>query len=188
MFQFLFKYPIPVFTKGRFVLLSAWPAWLLPVFIVAAVGRPGAADPLATARRPRPSCAGWRAWVIWGMQSAHAGAAAAAAVAAGDDRGRTEFAAEHHRRGGGRLAQHGHCGRQRPHARSSGPERARRRRAGRPAKALSDARSIALDRDLTPRGRHAGHRARGRGHAYRRWPEAACSRTPPICRWARSCC
>ena len=27
MFQFLFKYPVPVFTKGRFVLLGAWPAW-----------------------------------------------------------------------------------------------------------------------------------------------------------------
>ena len=36
MFQFLFKYPGPVFSKGRFVLLSAWPAWLLPVLIVAA--------------------------------------------------------------------------------------------------------------------------------------------------------
>ncbi len=33
MFQFLFKYPSPVFTKGRFVLLSAWPAWLLPVLL-----------------------------------------------------------------------------------------------------------------------------------------------------------
>lgn len=36
MFQFLFKYPRPVFAKGRFVLLSAWPPWLLPVLIVAA--------------------------------------------------------------------------------------------------------------------------------------------------------
>ena len=35
MFQFLFKYPSPVFTKGRFVLLSTWPKWLLPVLIVA---------------------------------------------------------------------------------------------------------------------------------------------------------
>jgi len=38
MFQFLFKYPRPVFTKGRLVLLSAWPPWLLPVLIVAAAG------------------------------------------------------------------------------------------------------------------------------------------------------
>jgi len=36
MFQFLFKYPAPVFSKGRFVLLGAWPAWLLPVLIIAA--------------------------------------------------------------------------------------------------------------------------------------------------------
>ncbi len=35
MFQFFFKYPIPVFTKGRFVLLGAWPGWLLPLLIVA---------------------------------------------------------------------------------------------------------------------------------------------------------
>src|SRR5215469_5892188 len=38
MFQFLFKYPAPVFTKGRLVLLSTWPTWLLPVLIVAASG------------------------------------------------------------------------------------------------------------------------------------------------------
>jgi len=68
MFQFLFKYPIPVFTKGRFVLLSAWPAWLLPVFIVIASGG------LALLIRRRwvqsaPKLRGWRAWVIWGMQS-----------------------------------------------------------------------------------------------------------------------
>ena len=38
MFQFFFKYPSPVFAKGRFVLLSAWPAWLLPVLIVVCAG------------------------------------------------------------------------------------------------------------------------------------------------------
>jgi hypothetical protein len=38
MFQLLFKYPSPVFTKGHFVLLGSWPAWLLPVLIVAAGG------------------------------------------------------------------------------------------------------------------------------------------------------
>src|SRR5580658_6843786 len=38
MFQFFFKYPSPVFTKGRFVLLGAWPAWLLPVLIFAGAG------------------------------------------------------------------------------------------------------------------------------------------------------
>jgi uncharacterized membrane protein len=68
MFQFLFKYPSPVFMKGRFVLLSAWPIWLLPVLIVAAVAS------LALLIRWRlnnsatkmPSA---RAGVIWSMQS-----------------------------------------------------------------------------------------------------------------------
>ena len=68
MFQFLFKYPLPVFTRGRFVLLSAWPAWLLPLLIVAASG--GLA--LLIRRRSRdaaPRVRGWRAWIIWTMQS-----------------------------------------------------------------------------------------------------------------------
>ncbi len=69
MFQFFFKYPIPVFTKGRFVLLSTWPAWLLPVFIATAVGA------LALLIRWRirnatPNLRNWRAWIIWLMQSA----------------------------------------------------------------------------------------------------------------------
>jgi uncharacterized membrane protein len=69
MFQFLFKYPIPVFTKGRFVLLSTWPAWLLPVFIVAAAG--GLALLIRwRLRRAELKLRSWRAWTIWGMQSA----------------------------------------------------------------------------------------------------------------------
>ncbi len=69
MFQFLFKYPSPVFTKGRFVLLSAWPGWLLPVLIVVFAGG------LAVLVRWRlrdaaPKLRGWRAWIVWGMQSA----------------------------------------------------------------------------------------------------------------------
>jgi hypothetical protein len=68
MFQFLFKYPSPVFAKGRFVLLSAWPGWLLPVLIVAFAGA------LAFLVRWRlrdaaPKLRSWRAWVVWGMQS-----------------------------------------------------------------------------------------------------------------------
>jgi uncharacterized membrane protein len=39
MFEFFFKYPATVFSKGQFVLLSAWPAWALGMAIVAiAVG------------------------------------------------------------------------------------------------------------------------------------------------------
>jgi hypothetical protein len=69
MFQFLFKYPSPVFTKGRFVLLGTWPAWLLLVLIVVA------ACGLALLirwklREATPKLKSWRAWAIWGTQSA----------------------------------------------------------------------------------------------------------------------
>ena len=37
MFEFLFKYPIPVFTKGKYILLGAWPGWVL---LLLAVGVP----------------------------------------------------------------------------------------------------------------------------------------------------
>lgn len=68
MFQFLFKYPIPVFTKGRFVLLGAWPAWLLPLFIVA--GAAGLALLIALKlRQASPQLKSWRAWIVWGTQS-----------------------------------------------------------------------------------------------------------------------
>ena len=36
MFEFLFKYPPAIFEKGKFVLLSGWPVWLLLLLIVAA--------------------------------------------------------------------------------------------------------------------------------------------------------
>jgi uncharacterized membrane protein len=36
MFEFLFKYPPAIFARGKFVLLSGWPLWLLFVLIVAA--------------------------------------------------------------------------------------------------------------------------------------------------------
>ena len=68
MFQFFFKYPGPVFSKGRFVLLSAWPAWLLPVLILVAFSS------LALVIRWRlaeaaPELKNWRVLVIWAMQS-----------------------------------------------------------------------------------------------------------------------
>ncbi len=37
MFEFLFKYPIPVFTKGKLVLLGSWPGWLLLLLIPASI-------------------------------------------------------------------------------------------------------------------------------------------------------
>ena len=68
MFQFLFKYPGPVFSKGRLVLLSTWPAWLLPVLIVAAAGL------LVLLIRWRlneaaPALRNWRAVIVWAMQA-----------------------------------------------------------------------------------------------------------------------
>ena len=69
MFQFLFKYPIPVFTKGRFVLLGAWPAWLLPVLILASAG--GLAALLRwRMRNSEAKLQAGRAGAVWSMQSA----------------------------------------------------------------------------------------------------------------------
>ena len=69
MFQFLFKYPLPVFTKGRFVLLAGWPAWALAALIVAAAG--GLALLIRwKLRRATPELRSWRGWLIWGLQSA----------------------------------------------------------------------------------------------------------------------
>jgi uncharacterized membrane protein len=68
MFQFLFKYPGAVFTKGRFVLLGSWPPWLLAVLIAVAAG--GLALLIrGKLRTATPELQSWRAWVIWGLQS-----------------------------------------------------------------------------------------------------------------------
>jgi uncharacterized membrane protein len=69
MFEFLFKYPRAVFSKGTLVLLSAWPSWVLVLFVLAA----GAG--LALLIRLRwPQAAthvkNWRASVIWLLQFA----------------------------------------------------------------------------------------------------------------------
>lgn len=55
MFEFLFKYPGTVFSKGDFVLLGAWPVWILIVLLLA-----GAAA---------------FAWQAWGMRERAAGRA-----------------------------------------------------------------------------------------------------------------
>ncbi len=69
MFQFFFKYPIAVFSKGRFVLLGSWPGWLLPVLIAAAAG--GLALLIRwRMREAAPALRSWRVWAIWGTQSA----------------------------------------------------------------------------------------------------------------------
>ncbi len=68
MFEFFFKYPRSVYSRGQFALLGAWPKWVLVLLIVAA------AAGLAWLIRSRlsqaaPVIRGWRAWVIWGLQT-----------------------------------------------------------------------------------------------------------------------
>ena len=68
MFEFLFKYPRSVYARGQFALLGAWPNWMLVLLILAA------AAGLAWLIRSRlsqaaPVMRGWRAWVIWGLQT-----------------------------------------------------------------------------------------------------------------------
>jgi uncharacterized membrane protein len=69
MFEFFFKYPIPVFTKGKFLLLGVWPGWVLVLLIVVAgVGLAG----LIWRRIPEaaPRIRNWRAWLLWGIEAA----------------------------------------------------------------------------------------------------------------------
>ncbi len=68
MFEFFFKYPRSVYARGQFSLLGAWPKWMLVLFILAAAGG------LAWLIRSRlaqaaPVIRGWRAWIIWGLQT-----------------------------------------------------------------------------------------------------------------------
>jgi uncharacterized membrane protein len=69
MFEFFFKYPIPVFTKGKFILLGAWPGWLLVLLIFLSAG--GLAW-LIWRQLPEaaPRVRNWRAWLIWGLEAA----------------------------------------------------------------------------------------------------------------------
>jgi uncharacterized membrane protein len=69
MFEFLFKYPIPVFTKGKFILLGAWPGWVLALLIA------GSALGLAwLVWRQLPTVAprvrNWRAWLVSALEAA----------------------------------------------------------------------------------------------------------------------
>src|ERR1700744_5228514 len=38
MFEFLFKYPPAIFEKGKFVLLTPWPVWLLVLLVAIGAG------------------------------------------------------------------------------------------------------------------------------------------------------
>ncbi len=69
MFEFFFKYPIPVFTKGKFILLGAWPGWLLVLLtVLSAAGMAW----LIWRQLPQaaPRLRNWRAWLIWGLEAA----------------------------------------------------------------------------------------------------------------------
>lgn len=69
MFEFLFRYPPPIFTKGHFVFLSSWPVWLLGTLIALLTGA------LAWITYSRlatfvPKLRTWRVWLLWAIQSA----------------------------------------------------------------------------------------------------------------------
>src|SRR5258708_39560857 len=64
MFEFFFKYPPQVFSKGSFVLLAKWPVWLLALCILGAAGGLAFAfwrrrAQLAPSFRGRRPAAGW---------------------------------------------------------------------------------------------------------------------------------
>jgi len=68
MFEFLFKYPRSVYSRGQFAFLGAGPKWMLVLLILAA------AAGLAWLIRYRlsqaaPVMRGWRVWVIWSLQT-----------------------------------------------------------------------------------------------------------------------
>jgi uncharacterized membrane protein len=72
MFQFLFKYPISIFSKGEFVLLGAWPKWILFLLVL---GTAAGLGWWIRARLPGavPGVRRWRAGVLWLLQSFLAG-------------------------------------------------------------------------------------------------------------------
>jgi uncharacterized membrane protein len=68
MFEFFFKYPRSLYSRGQFALLGAWPKWMLVLLIVIA------AAGLAWLIRSRlaqaaPVMRSWRVWIIWALQT-----------------------------------------------------------------------------------------------------------------------
>src|SRR5258708_23912918 len=68
MFEFLFKYPPTVFSKGTFVLLGQWPIWALAIGLLAAAAGLGWT---IWSRRSAiaPSMRGRRTIVVWLLES-----------------------------------------------------------------------------------------------------------------------
>ncbi|MCU1294426.1 MAG: hypothetical protein JWP08_3276 [Bryobacterales bacterium] len=69
MFEFLFKYPASVFSKGTFVLLGSWPKWVLVAGIVASAALLAWVIWRGSTRLAR-SVTKARAAVLWMLQSA----------------------------------------------------------------------------------------------------------------------
>jgi uncharacterized membrane protein len=68
MFQYFFKYPIAVFSKGEFVLLGSWPRWILCFLVLfTAVGLAWLTGFRLT--RTASGLSGWRVAVIWFLQT-----------------------------------------------------------------------------------------------------------------------
>ena len=65
MFEFLFKYPQAVFSRGTFVLLGAWPVWVMPLAILAA----GAGIGYFIWGRGSSRVAGVRGGLVWLLQT-----------------------------------------------------------------------------------------------------------------------
>src|ERR1700682_2897653 len=68
MFEFFLKYPRSVYARGQFALLGYGPKWMLVLLILAAAA--GLAWLIhSRLSQAAPVIRGWRAWVIWGLQT-----------------------------------------------------------------------------------------------------------------------
>lgn len=67
MFEFFFKYPVTVFSKGTLVLLAGWPLWLLGAGVVAVAV--GLGWMVWKQRRSAPEVRGARSAVVWILQT-----------------------------------------------------------------------------------------------------------------------
>jgi uncharacterized membrane protein len=69
MFQFLFKYPAAIFSKGHLILLGTWPRWSLLLLVLAVVAGLGwlIRSRMGSAAQ---SLRNWRVAIIWLLQSA----------------------------------------------------------------------------------------------------------------------
>jgi uncharacterized membrane protein len=68
MFELFFKYPVAVFSKGKFALLGGWPKWVLCVLIGAALAGLAWSTYSRLARNSH-SLKSWHAGVLWLLES-----------------------------------------------------------------------------------------------------------------------